>query len=399
MKVIVFIILVFHIFNIEIFPGISLSNLALIITILALIFQLRHVNRVIISAQRRRSLIIIAILSFLIVMPILDVLTYINSNDSFERLTRSSIGWVGIGISIIFGIIFYRQVFLRSTIIYCAFVATLLSIIIFAISFRSLQNIDSVRFFMQDNLPLGINGYLFGIFFIQAAILTLPSTRTDGIQYKFITAIFIFLLTIGLLLGSRQYLISIVVLMLLWIVKSEFKIKRIIGLSLVCLLIIFPLLPLISESVTIRYELSLARIDNTKYDLRWINATELEQFLSAPKLFGYGFGYSGDYLARAVDIGHLEFFIDHGPIKYFYFIFLVYYLLRCGANFKFKDKLIKVTSRTDYIYYACVIAYVWYGFFNEILREYFIFIFIGALIGEKISQTKINIKNISRQTL
>lgn len=106
MKKIVLLILIFHIFNVEVFSGITLSNLALLITILTLFLHSREIGVMVVSLKRERILISSAILSFFIGLPFLDLLTFINSESSIEKLIRSSVGWFGIGISIILAFYF-----------------------------------------------------------------------------------------------------------------------------------------------------------------------------------------------------------------------------------------------------------------------------------------------------
>jgi hypothetical protein len=202
------------------------------------------------------------------------------------------------------------------------------------------------------------------------------------------------LLLVGLILGSRQYLLSVAVLLVLWVLKSRFHVKHVAISSLIVFFAALPFLSVIVDSLTERYMLSFSRLDTEKYDLRWINALELEQFLYN-NMFGMGFKFSSNYLDRAVDIGHLEMFIDHGPVKYVIFLFAILLILRSIAKYISLLRSMHVVSDVNYLFYACIISFVWYGLFNEILFEYFVYIFIGALIGD--SDCQMNISNINKR--
>ncbi|MCX2977397.1 hypothetical protein [Candidatus Marimicrobium litorale] len=372
-----------HLFNFTVLGPISLSIVALL---LGTLFAPLLLN---VRAQippRNQALLAVIVVAILMVFIDALILFDLSSATSVFIQLKVVSSWIYITFYVFVGYRCYEYIFSKRLLRGLATTSLLVStLVLILIIVGPAGSSSAVRLTLQEALPGGINGFLLSTFFLQvAAFSAYRDTRYIGRKLIYSLAMALPLLN-GLLLGSRQYSFSIVLFFMLWALatgKLSNRLRKLIigGLALGFVFLILMLVPFMRTVFMERFNVVLGRIDR-QYDPRIVLFEKVEPLLKDYTYFGRGLNWTRNYLQHSMDSGYLEFFIDYGLIVSVVFITaLLFTHIKLFLRASSVLRKYRGATHLMFLFYTGI-YFFWYAFFNEVLRDYVVWVFLGALIA------------------
>jgi len=215
--------LIGFLFNVELVIGITSSNVALVgmyFFIIVAIYERRY---------RIVRLSTMEVLLPLFVLVIIGILALANDGVDSYRQIKESLSWCFLLFPFSVGVLFHKEIVNERFARLCGIAAVVLSVYVLAKS--TLVGLDSliIRVIVGDDIAGGINGFMYGLFFLQS--LYLLGERKNGVRGEWILWLLTLTLPIfaGLVLGSRQYLVGVMIFVILTSLFRSRNIGGVIG--------------------------------------------------------------------------------------------------------------------------------------------------------------------------
>jgi len=271
----------------------------------------------------------------------------------------------------------------------CALSAVVVVLLVW-IKYGGYESVGQLRLAVNGRMPNGINGFLYAAFMIQLFVFA-HAFRWKELQVLTRVVVIGGLvgpILLGLVLGSRQYLSGVALVMLFWIL-SKWRTKGMRRESLVvfgiCLIII---LIAIGSSSDLRFFIG-ERLDESVRE--WEGGVDRIRLWGAAfnraasiGLLGKGIGEASETVGHAVDSGLLEMIIDYGWLAVVALGTVVCLLVSRvikGSKGVFAECRI---NEAKVMSFGCLVGLLWFGAFNEVIREYLTwFVVASATAGQE----------------
>jgi hypothetical protein len=387
-------------FNIELLPGLTITNIAIIILAVYLIVSLKE-QRFVITRKE--------ILEFLLpffILGIIGSIGIINESADLTTKIKISFSWYLLCLSFTIGWLFHEYICAERFAYFAGITTIVVSLYAFIVSLLVGLGDPHYRFNVNSELAGGINGFMYGQFCLQIIFLS-----TIRLGKKLWDRCLWFLVAtlpalVGLTLGSRQYIGSTVLLIVvIMVLNSRNLFKKVVRYKKHFVFI--GIIPLLGLMITPVREKIFYRIAYTQKQLiHGSGRLEILQKnladIDSNNFFGKGIGHSYGLVGYAPENFYIELLNDYGIFSFVILTFTVVFILVKQLQIIRKYHLFSINLG---LWIFLFISFLWYAQFNEIIREYALWLIFGAMIANNYSVIKrkrynfAKFKNTSKKTI
>lgn len=388
LPVLMVIIVSFHLFNSSI-GVISLSNVAVLLMTFLIGYQCLLYNIVLPRKLFYLSGVLLFSFAYFGIFSLIVRQLYGGSPGTED--IRQAVSWMLIYISFLFGYVFSGMFFRRCFHLMIAFVYFALSfIIVYMVRLIGINSLSDSRVFVSAVAPTGINELGLALYWFLSISLIYFYNRNPRKYIDIrIIACFILSLVVGTVIGSRQYILAVFFLICytIFITHRGIKLsKPVITTLIATTTIVFVLYYL--GAIDIFYNLLLERIEKSGRQLesgyeRFFIWSAILTAWEPLDFFGQGIGAARNLVGSRTDSFYLELLFDNGIFGFILFFLLIQYLYRSA---KFSEQNCNISDNDIFtrriLMFGFLINIFWFGFFNEVVREHFVWIIVGALLRD-----------------
>lgn len=389
-----FLIYLAFIFNIALISGITISNIGVVMMLITLFYI--STKRIYTKIANIHLLVFVIIsISFSGVFFNGIFVTMVNNLVQINIQTMLiAVSWTLMPVAFVFGMVFSKNIFSTNLRVAAAMIVLIVSISVSVIAINfGINHFGNLRYKINYYLPGGINGFLFGLMWLQILALGIAVESHQSLLVRFIgiiaSAMPIFS---NFFLGSRQFAIA-TFLLILSSIRTVNKGKERATAVFIILVVIINIVLFIKLDENIQSYVS-QRIEKTKAQLSGQSHGRISllektiNILDYKILLGNGIGYTKRKLGRAVDNFWLEYIIDYGICGFILIVFCLALPLLFIKNSISKTGGINKNKQEYIIYTALLLTVFWYSLFNEIIREYIVWLCMGVMVSRAISLKK-----------
>lgn len=386
-NVLVFCVYISFLFNYALPTGITVSNIGLCLMILLLTAALIQSKGIKLSSVEI-SIFFLFVITFGVIL-FQSALVFLNSNHIHFNIKTFAIwaSWFLMPFAFLFGLIFGKSVVDNKFQMVASWLSIVANALTLALILRlGIEHGGDLRYEVNKYLPGGINGYMFSMTWLQVLSLGIVYDSGLSIKKKIVGVLaFVCPILINGYLGSRQYAIAAIILIFAAI-KNAKRGKEKISTILMVIIFVVGAFSIIALSDTIHSYL-YQRLDKTQRQISGTSHGRIQLWSEALHLLdedailgGRGIGYSSTMMGRSVDNFWIEFIIDYGVLSSLLLLSSIFLTLNVIRKSTYKNFSKEKKRKQYFIYVGLVLTVCWYSIFNELLREYIVWLCMGVVV-------------------
>lgn len=381
----IWVVLLAFLFNVPIYDGVSATNVALCLAIVILYILLFVFKLALVPGKELITgafiLLLLTIISFL---GLRSTLNANNPADLFGLIV--SVTWIALGVMWFFGYWASDYIFNKTSQRLALMFGVAISMYVIVILVLAAKNgLTDYRYKVNSFLPTGINGFLFSMTWLQVFLVRIIFDKNEKVTNKR-AALFVMMATFlfGFILGSRQFIVAALGLIAIsWFMigrlRGKIKFAVMAAVAVMTVSMVFLCSDFAKNTVSQRIDQTVRQLETGSR--RFAVMGESVAIIGENGLIGGGVGYAKKIVGQPIENFYLEFMVDYGILAFIILIICIAICLAKSGIMLYKIKARKYAPVELVLWFVMLLSFFWYAIFNEVIREYSLWVFSGALFG------------------